>query len=171
MAMNSCKLKTAFGLLALAGLLIFQAACKDENAKAEDSVEEIQTDGKISSIIRSPVTAAGVGDTVNVAKMTFDQPIFDYGEVKEGTVVKHSFKFTNTGKVPLLINNAHSTCGCTVPKWPEKAVAPGESGEITVEFKTVDKLDFQEKPVTITANTYPSTTKVYLRGYVNKAQE
>ncbi|MEK7257790.1 MAG: DUF1573 domain-containing protein [Bacteroidota bacterium] len=169
--MNSCKLKTALQFGVLVGLLIFQAGCKEEPAKSEDSVEEIQTEGKISSIIRSPISAEGLGDTVNVAKMAFEEAIFDFGEVKEGTVVKHSFKFTNTGKVPLIINNAHSTCGCTVPKWPKDAVAPGESGEITVAFNTQSRQDFQEKPVTITANTYPSNSKVFLRGYVNKALE
>lgn len=136
-----------------------------------DSVETIKAGSKISQIIRNPVSASGEVDTVNVAKMTFEAPEYDFGTVKEGAVVKHVFKFTNTGKVPLLINNAKSTCGCTIPKWPKEMIEPGQSGEITVEFNTSGKSGFQEKPVTITANTYPSTNRIYLRGFVSEAKQ
>jgi Protein of unknown function (DUF1573) len=146
-------------------------ACNDDAADSGKSVQEIKTGGKISSIIRNPVSADGTIDTVNVARMTFESPSFDYGEVQEGEIVTHVFRFINDGKVPLVINNAHSTCGCTVPTWPKGPVAPGTSGEISVEFNTSNKTGFQEKPVIISANTFPATTKVYLRGYVNKTKD
>jgi hypothetical protein len=147
------------------------SACQEEATETGKEVQEIQTDGKISSIIRNPVTLDGPSDTVNVAKMNFEETIYDFGEVDEGAVVKHVFEFTNTGKVPLVINNAHSTCGCTIPHWPKEAVDPGQSAKISVEFDTKAKSDFQEKPVIITANTYPNTTKVYLKGFVRRKQE
>ena len=145
------------------------AACANDTES--DSIDTIKTGGKISQIIRNPVNADGTVDTVNLAKMTFEESEYNFGEVKEGDVVKHIFKFTNTGKVPLLINNAKSTCGCTIPKWPKNFIEPGESGEIAVEFNTSGKSGFQEKPVTITANTYPSATRIYLRGFVNEANQ
>ena len=154
-----------FGIGVSTILMVF-TACQKDAPNAEKSVQEIKNEGKISDIIRSPITAEGPTDTTNVAKMEFEEAIFDFGEVDEGAVVKHAFKFRNTGKVPLLINNAHSTCGCTIPVWPKDPIAPGQSGEIKVEFNTKMKADFQEKPVIITANTYPSVTKVYLRGNV-----
>jgi len=147
------------------------AACNDESNGNGKSVQEIKTDGKINSIIRNPVSADGTIDTVNVARMTFESLSFDYGDVKEGEIVTHVFRFVNDGKVPLLINNAHSTCGCTVPTWPKEQVDPGASGEIDVEFNTSNKSGFQEKPIIITANTFPATTKVYLRGYVNENEK
>lgn len=157
--------------LLLSAFLVFLCgmyACKQDANGSGKMVEEIQTQGKISSIIRSPIQADGTIDTVNVAKMTFEQTVYDFGEVKEGEIVRYVFRFKNDGKVPLVINNAHSTCGCTVPKWPESPVNPGSAGEISVEFNTRSKTDFQEKPVIISANTYPSTNKVYLKGYVLK---
>jgi hypothetical protein len=81
-------------------------------------------------------------------------------------VVEHTFAFTNTGKKPLLISNARSTCGCTVPDWPKEPIMPGKSGVIQVRFNTENKAKEQVKPVTITANTYPATNKVYLQGFV-----
>lgn len=160
-----------FPLLLLSMVHVFNSGCQEENRAGNKTVEEFQTEGKISSIIRSPISAEGPQDTVNVAKMTFDATVFDFGEVQEGEIVSHIFKFTNTGKVALLINNAQSTCGCTIPKWPQEPIEPGQGGEIQVEFNTKSKPDFQEKPVTISANTYPSRTTVYLKGYVNPKQE
>jgi hypothetical protein len=154
--------------LFLAALTMVFFACQSEGDKSGKQVESIQTEGKISSIIRSPVSADGTVDTVNVAKLVFEAPIYEFGEVDEGAVINHEFKFTNTGKVPLVIQNAHSTCGCTIPDWPKELIAPGEGGVIKVEFNTKGKSEFQEKPVIITANTYPSITQVYVRGIVNK---
>ncbi len=144
------------------------SACKDEPNSPGKSVEEIQTEGKISTIIRSPISADGSVDSVNVAKMDFEETVFDFGEVDEGAVINHAFKFVNNGKVPLVIQNAHSTCGCTIPDWPKDLIAPGQSGEIKVEFNTKGKSEFQEKPVIITANTYPSVSKVFVKGIVHK---
>lgn len=134
------------------------------------SVNQIDAGGQISSIIRNPITAGDVTDTVNVAKMEFEQLVFDFGEVDEGAVVSHVFKFTNTGKAPLLIRSARSTCGCTVPEWPKNPIDAGASGEISVQFNTREKTERQEKPITIIANTIPSETKLRLRGFVHPAQ-
>lgn len=154
--------------LALVAMATLLFGCQNDAGNSEKGVESIQTEGKISSIIRSPITADGAEDSLNVAKMEFEEPIFEFGEVDEGAVIKHEFKFMNTGKVPLVIQNAHSTCGCTIPKWPTDMIAPGKGGVINVEFNTKGKSEFQEKPVIITANTYPSITQVYLKGTVHK---
>ncbi|MBK9017156.1 MAG: DUF1573 domain-containing protein [Saprospiraceae bacterium] len=149
-------------------MVVLFLGCQSEPTAAGKTVETIQTEGKISSIIRSPVSADGSVDSVNVARMDFEEPIFEFGEVDEGAVINHEFKFVNNGKVPLVIQNAHSTCGCTIPDWPKDMIAPGQGGVIKVEFNTKGKTEFQEKPVIITANTYPSVTKVFVKGIVHK---
>jgi Protein of unknown function (DUF1573) len=149
-------------------------ACQEEKSSTtgnpEKSVKEIKTADKISSIIRNPITAENNMDTVNVAKMTFEETTYDFGTVKEGVEVEHTFTFTNTGKVNLLISNAKSTCGCTVPKWPDYPIAPGKSDKIKVVFKTAGKKDYQNKPITILANTYPNETKLFIKGNVTAAE-
>jgi len=99
--------------------------------------------------------------------MAFTEPIYEFGSVSQGEVVKHEFTFTNTGTQPLLITDARSTCGCTVPSYPKQPVAPGEEAVISVAFDTKNKSGRQSKPVTITANTYPATTTIYVAGTVN----
>jgi hypothetical protein len=160
---NALKLISTFSLLALLPAL---NSC-NKDAGSGNSIQEIPAEGSISAIIRHPVSANGNIDTVNVAKMEFDHTEFDFGEVKEGNLVRHAFKFKNQGKVPLVINNTQSTCGCTVSQWPREPVPPGGENQISVEFNTAGKTDFQEKAITISANTYPSNTTIYLRGYVN----
>ena len=100
--------------------------------------------------------------------MVLLNPEFNFGSVVTGDKVEKDFQFTNEGKVPLLITDARATCGCTVPDWPDTPIAPGEKGVISVVFDTKNKSGRQVKPITITANTYPSTTELRLVGQVEK---
>ena len=155
------------------GCLFFLSACQ-EQAKQESNekaLKEIKVEkGSIrnADIVRNPVTMQNPVDTINVAKMEFDNIRYRYGEVEEGAIVTHTFKFKNTGKAPLLISNAKSTCGCTVPEWPKAPIAVGEEGEIFVKFDTKNKEAYQTKPIFIQANTHPAETTLYLMGKVRK---
>lgn len=162
-----------FILLATIFLAVSCSNDKQPGGQGEKSLPEIKSDGPIrtSDIIRSPVSANEPIDTVNVAKITFEEENYDFGEVDEGAIVDHVFRFTNTGKAPLLISGARSTCGCTVPEWPKEPIPPGVSGEIKVKFNTQGKKNKQTKPVTIVANTYPATSKVFLEGFVRPSAE
>lgn len=157
-----------FVLLALALFSACEAPNGQPEAVSDKEVQEIKPEGIVSNadLIRNPVSAEGPTDTVNVAKITFEETEYAYGEVQEGELVEHVFQFTNTGKVPLLINTARSTCGCTVPEWPKQPIPPGGKGEIAVKFDTTNKFGRQNKPVNIVANTYPARTTIYLNGEV-----
>ncbi len=154
-------------------LSLLLGACQQEPPREEKSLEEIMAEEPLSNsaIIRNPVTAQRPKDTTMVAKITFEETVYDFGTVVVGEKVTHTFKFKNTGKSPLLISNARSTCGCTVPNWPSQPIPPGESGEIKVVFDTKGKLNQQSKPVIITANTYPATTRLMVKGVVTSSKE
>ena len=164
--LDMCMKKNLFFCLVF--LVFLGCTSDDSNQRNEKSIEEIRTGDGIrnSDIIRNPVTADEPLDTVNVAKMVFDLTTYEYGRVEAGDIVNHTFKFKNAGKVPLLITNARSTCGCTVPDWPKEPIEPGDSGEIKVKFNTTGKKNQNNKPIYITANTYPVETKIYLAGWV-----
>ncbi len=161
-----------FQLVVLITIGLFSCQSNAEMGK-EKTVQEIKSEGRLdnASIIRNPVSANEPTDTVNVAKFQFDETIFDFGEVEEGAVVTHTYSFTNVGKVPLVISNARSTCGCTVPDWSKKPVEPGEKGSIEVRFNTKGKKNNQRKPIYITANTYPSKNEIYLEGVVKEVDQ
>jgi len=155
-----------FRFLWLLGLLLIVSCSNDAGS---EGVREVEV-GPNAAIIRNPVQADQPTDSSQAAQLTFEQTIFDFGEVEEGDIVEHTFSFENTGAVPLLISDARSTCGCTVPEWPQEAIAPGEEGVINVRFDTNQKMNQQSKPITITANTLPAHTRIYLRGFVRPAE-
>ncbi len=133
-----------------------------------NGLQEVRLDEKVANkdIIRNPVSASQPLDTINVAKMEFESQEFDFGTVKQGTTVKHTFKFKNIGKVPLVITNVQGTCGCTTPQWNKGTIAANASDEIKVEFDTKNAVDQQLKVITIDANIYPAQTTLRLRGFV-----
>jgi len=96
----------------------------------------------------------------------FEETSYDFGTVNEGDMVNHVFKFTNTGEAPLVIKNATASCGCTVPSWPKEPIAPGENGEIEVNFNSKGKTNRQNKTISITANTESSITRLTIKGMV-----
>lgn len=148
--------------------LLFLTACQNKPSGGEDAIEEIKPvdPNTPSSIIRNPASASGKVDSVNVAKMEFKEMSYDFGTVYEGDIVEHVFSFKNTGRIPLIISEAKSTCGCTVPSWPKEPIQPGDESEIKIVFNTENKLGSQTKPVTITANTWPGTTMLKVKGKV-----
>lgn len=71
------------------------------------------------------------------AEIKFVTEEIDYGKVKQGSDGVRVFEFTNTGKAPLIISDASSSCGCTVPSFPRNVpIAPGEKGKIEVKYNT-----------------------------------
>ncbi len=98
--------------------------------------------------------------------MTFENELFEFEDLAIGSSIKHSFKFTNTGKTALLLYDVKASCGCTVLKgWPKEPVPPGESAEIPFEF-TPKNTGKNEKTISIVANTIPSTKKLSIQGIV-----
>ncbi|MCB9222899.1 MAG: DUF1573 domain-containing protein [Crocinitomicaceae bacterium] len=84
----------------------------------------------------------------------------DFGNVFYPSDNKFTFKFKNTGNVPLVIDKAKASCGCTVPNKPEEPVMPGEIGEMDVIFRPKANQVGQQvtKKITVTANTNPKET-------------
>ncbi len=93
-----------------------------------------------------------------LTSLKFDESAFDFGTIKQDSENTKIFKFTNTGKEPLIIENAKGSCGCTVPKYPKEPIAPGKTGEIEVVYRPGKQKDMQTKNITITANTDPANT-------------
>ena len=99
-------------------------------------------------------------------KFKFKHMEWDFGKVNEGEEVKHIYRFKNDGNEDLVINKVTATCGCTVPKWERKPIAPGESSEIEVKFNSKNKPGNQIKNVTIVANTVPPETILTFKALV-----
>jgi hypothetical protein len=93
-----------------------------------------------------------------------------FGTVSQDKVVKHAFKFKNTGINPLMISKTDVTCGCTVPNFPLDPIPPGQDGEMTVEFNTMGKKGFQQKNIIVHANTIPEAVTIGIEADVVEAK-
>ena len=98
----------------------------------------------------------------------FDEMAYDFGSVKDGDPVKHTFNFKNTGKETLIFIDVKGSCGCTVPEWPKEPILPGESGQIDVTFDSKNRVGMVRKTVRIQANTEPAKTTLEITGEVTE---
>ncbi len=101
-----------------------------------------------------------------IGKMEFENTVYDFGKIKEGEVIKHIFKFENTGTSPVILSQVSASCGCTTPSFTTTPVLPGKTGEITVEFNSSGQLGQQQKIITIASNAESNITTVQLKGEV-----
>jgi hypothetical protein len=132
----------------------------------------------VKSVSSTPVSSASAAPTSDVSQpelsgpfpeFDFNEEAHDFGTISEGEVVNHVFTFKNTGEVPLIIESAKGSCGCTVPQWPREPIPVGGSGNIEVSFNSKGKPGQQNKTVTITANTNPAITRLSIKANVEKS--
>lgn len=106
--------------------------------------------------------------TTSGAEMKFEKDEFNFGTIKQGDKVEYAFEFVNTGKDPLIITEAHGSCGCTVPEWPKEPLKKGEKGVIKITFNSAGKMGLQDKTVTITSNATDSPKILHVKGNIEQ---
>ena len=144
------KATVILGVLALTAFV----SCKE---KATEKIEE------------SNVAAAAARDesAKSLPVITFEEQEFDFGTIEQNTPQEHTFVFTNTGEAPLIITNASSSCGCTVPDYPKNVpIQPGEKGELVVKFNG-SGMNQVVKTVTLNTNTAAGQEMLRIKAFVN----
>jgi hypothetical protein len=102
----------------------------------------------------------------SLAEIKFDTEYHDFGTVPYGGNGTHEFKFTNTGKEPLIISDAQGSCGCTVPTYPKNVpIKPGETQVIKVTYDTKRPGNFT-KTVTVNSNAKTAQKVLTIKGVV-----
>lgn len=154
-------------------------ACKDRDAEKKIAALEARLnslEGKnpaaptvtpAPGATAAPVTAeADVKPDGPLPAMQFEEMEYDFGAIKEGDKVSHVYKLRNTGTVPLIIQDAKPSCGCTAPDWTKTPIPPGGEGFVKAEFDSNGKPGAQNKTITVTANTWPKTTRLSFKASV-----
>ncbi|WP_437921771.1 DUF1573 domain-containing protein [Sphingobacterium sp. LRF_L2] len=111
-------------------------------------------------------TAVVKGENDGIGKIEFTESAFDFGQVKEGEVVEHSYEFKNTGTSPLILKQVSASCGCTTPSYTKAPILPGKTGEVKVSFNSDGQVGKQQKIVTVVSNAENGVTTVQLKGEV-----
>jgi uncharacterized protein DUF1573 len=133
------------------------------------SISGLAAKGQDVKTISSPgvlPAAQGPAQDPDGGKFKFKEETHDYGEVPEGPLAEYDFEFVNTGKKPIMITEAHGSCGCTVPKWPTEPILPGKEGKIHVSYNTNGRQGAIQKDVTITSNAQQQPMVLHIKGFV-----
>lgn len=113
------------------------------------------------------VAALFISFSINAQEFKFDKETINYGKIEKDSNGERIFIFTNVGDEPLVIQRIQSSCGCTVPKKPEKPIMPGEKGEIKVSYAT-NRVGGFSKSITIYSNAKNPKKVIRIKGLVNK---
>jgi len=149
---------------------VFTAAIVScENKKTGVSEETAKVETKPKTVAAAAKSEAETDK--KYADFDFETTEHDFGTIAKGDVVKHIFKFKNTGEAPLMISDIKTTCGCTTPQYTKEPVAPGESGEILVQFNSAGKSGVINKRVTIYANVEGGTDVVSIKCLIDTSSE
>ena len=73
-------------------------------------------------------------------KVLVDEEQYNFGKIDVGVDGRHAFEFTNVGDKPLVLTSGKTTCGCCTcvcnVRIPDGVVAPGDSAQVTLEWKS-----------------------------------
>ncbi|MFV0267690.1 MAG: DUF1573 domain-containing protein [Draconibacterium sp.] len=106
------------------------------------------------------------------AKIVFDEMEHNFGSFKEADGVQTTtFKFKNSGDVPLVLSNVRASCGCTTPKYTREPVAPGESGTIDVSYNPKNRPGSFNKTVTVSSNAENAAVVLKISGTVAQREK
>ena len=114
----------------LCGTFIYLQATQPAEKPVNDekvTTQQIETPAKTVSL------ETDAAEKVN-SLPTFKESSHNFGEVAKGTPVSHTFKFVNEGSEDLLIEKVKPACGCTSEDYSKEAIAPGESGYVTLTY-------------------------------------
>lgn len=114
--------------------------------------EDYKNSISISATIEEDFSQLSPEELANAPVVSFDGDSFDFGDMKQGDKVEHTFNLKNNGKRDLIIRNVRTTCGCTAVT-PAKTVIPaGESVPLKVVFDSTGKRGRQSKSITVITN-------------------
>lgn len=104
----------------------------------------------------------------NAPEFRWESTTVDYGTVTKAdeTSAAREFKFSNTGKSPLIISGCKGSCGCTVPTCPTEPILPGGKGSIKVHYD-VNRVGPFTKTITVTSNAKNPNETLKITGTVN----
>ncbi|MEO6132718.1 MAG: DUF1573 domain-containing protein [Saprospiraceae bacterium] len=158
-----------YDLLFFSALLFIASACKKESwHPSNPSDPDYVSKGTIADLAYNPVRRDGTIDSSYLPILKWDEVVYDFGTIQQGEMVERKYAFKNIGTAPLVILNATSTCGCTIPEWPKNHILPDSTAYVIVRFNSKYKDGAQNKEVTIFANTLPNRSMINIKGMVEK---
>nr|WP_319265565.1 DUF1573 domain-containing protein [uncultured Draconibacterium sp.] len=86
-------------------------------------------------------------------EISVDEAVHNFGQLKAGEIVLHTFVLTNTGDNDFVIESLETDCGCVTTHFSKQAVKPGETALIEVEFNTAGLVGREYKTIEVLGNS------------------
>lgn len=113
------------------------------------------------------ILLTGVAFAQQKPSIVFKKNTHNFGTIKEEIgAVTTEFEFTNTGKVPAIIQRVSASCGCTTPSYTHEPVLPGKKGKVTVKYSTVGRPYSFNKNITVYTNVPDTVYVLTVKGNV-----
>ncbi len=99
-------------------------------------------------------------------RLEVDKYSHDFGNVELGSTIRHAFVVTNRGPGVLKLTPGTTTCSaCTIAELDNSEVPPGESAEVTVEYRTSGpKPEFRQTATVLTNDPRRSRIELTISG-------
>jgi len=85
-------------------------------------------------------------------KASVQQVDYNFGNIKQGDIVSHTFVISNSGGDLLKITDVRASCGCTAANPTKRELKPGESSNLEVTFNSKGRKGPQTKTVNVVTN-------------------
>lgn len=102
------------------------------------------------------------------AGLTVSSGTFDFGKVKQGEIVEHTFIIENSGNKDLVISEVIAECNCNSVSFTQKPIPPGNKGEVHMTFNTVGLIGKQVKSITVLADAFPGTKRLVVTAEIQE---
>jgi hypothetical protein len=102
-----------------------------------------------------------------ITTIRFSETQHDFGTFRE-EAGRQSFDFevTNTGSLPLIIQNVTASCGCTTPDWTRQPIPVRGKGKVTAIYDPKDRPGIFDKTLSVYTNSRPAVTTLSIKGEV-----
>lgn len=125
-----------------------------------DGQDDYKNSIAVSTTLEEDFSKLSAADLANAPMVKYDDESFDFGDIKPGSKVEHTFNLKNAGKKDLIIRDVKSSCGCTAVSPSKNIVAAGESVPLKVSFDSAGKSGRQNKTITVITNDPKNPTTV-----------
>jgi hypothetical protein len=85
-------------------------------------------------------------------EVSVDEVEFNFGRLEVKQNDKHEFKITNKGDSKLILNKGITSCSCTVSEIKDSELAPGQSTDVVVSWRSKEHTGPFHQSVTITTS-------------------
>ncbi len=117
-------------------------------------------------VIISASAAEATGPAISL-----ERPAYDLGDVKAGKVVRDQVVVFNHGDSPLIVDDIHTSCGCTSAVMENRVIAPGQQSEMTIAFSSIGQSPGRKTHIILVHSNDPNNPIMQMQVSANVVEQ